>query len=109
MRFVSVIAAGALLLGTLAPLSAAPASSVPAVNATHVTLAQQNNETLTQKVKRTWRKLTSPSYTFCARCLLPPSATACTAQGKSKEEARASCQARYQLCAVTEDMRGCPQ
>jgi hypothetical protein len=104
-----MIAAGALLLGSFAPLAAAPASTAPGANATHVTLVQRSDETITQKVKRTWRRLTSPSYTFCARCLLPPSATACTAQGKSREEARASCQARYQLCAVTDDMRGCLQ
>lgn len=110
MRLFSVIATGLLLLGMLAPVSAAPLSSAPSANATHITLVQEKkSETITEKVKRTWRKLTNPSFTFCARCLLPPSATACTAQGKNREAARASCQSRYQLCAVTDDMRGCPQ
>ncbi len=108
MRFISVIAAGAFLLGTMMPISAAPVSPVPNASATNVTLIQEKkSETIAEKVKRTWRKLTNPSFTFCARCLLPPSATACTAQGQNREAARSSCQASHQLCAITDDMRGC--
>jgi hypothetical protein len=108
MRLISLVAAGAFFLASIAPLAAAPATPVPGANATHITLVQEKNkETVGQKVKRAWRKLTNPSFTFCARCLLPPSATACTAQGKDRGEARSKCQARYQLCAITEDMRGC--
>ena len=108
MRLIFVVAAGAFLFAGMTQLSAAPATPEPGANGPRVTLVQDSNkETLTQKVKRTWRRLTNPSYTFCARCLLPPSLTACTAQGRDREEARSRCQARYQLCAVTDDMHGC--
>lgn len=108
MRFISLVVAGVLLFTAAWPLSAAPVTPVPGANATHITLVQEKNkETIGQKVKRAWRKLTNPSFTFCARCLLPPSATVCTAQGKDRGEARSRCQARYQLCAITDDMRGC--
>ncbi len=74
MRFISVIVAGAFLLGTLVPLSAAPVSSTPGASAANVTLIQdkKKDETITEKVKRTWKRWTTPSHTFCARCLLPP-------------------------------------
>ena len=108
MRLISMAAAGALFLANIAPLSAAPVTPMPGANATQITLVQEKNkDTIGQKVKRAWRKLTNPSFTFCARCLLPPSATTCTAQGRDKEEARSKCQARYQLCAITDEMRGC--
>lgn len=108
MRFISVIAAGAFLLGAVAPLSAAPVSAVPGANATHITLVQEKkDETITQKVKRTWKRWTTPSHTFCARCLLPPKAVACTAQAKDRETARANCQQRNPICVITDDMRGC--
>lgn len=108
MRIFSVLIAGAFLLVSVAQLSAAPVSVAPGASASHIVLVQEKNkETITQKVKRTWRRLTNPSFTFCARCLLPPSATICTAQGKDRASARSACQARYQLCAITEDTRGC--
>jgi hypothetical protein len=108
MRIFSLLIAGAFLLVSMAQLSAAPVSTAPNVSASHVVLVQdKSKETITDKVKRTWRRLTNPSFTFCARCLLPPSATICTAQGKDRESARSACQARYQLCAITEDTRGC--
>lgn len=109
MRIISVLIAGVFLVVSMAQLSAAPVFVAPGVSASHVVLVQEKkkDETITQKVKRTWRRLTNPSFTFCARCLLPPSATICTAQGKDRASARSACQARYQLCAITEDTRGC--
>lgn len=108
MRVVSLIAAGVLLAAATASGFAGPVASAPGVNSTPILLVQEKQpDTVTQKVKRTWRKLTSPSYTFCARCLLPPSATVCTARAKSREAARSDCSSRHQLCAITDDMRGC--
>jgi hypothetical protein len=108
MRIISFIAAAALLAAVTAPVYAGPASSELGMNSTPIVRVQEKQpDTITQKVKRTWRKLTSPSYTFCARCLLPPSATVCTARAKSREAARSDCSSRHQLCAITDDMRGC--
>lgn len=64
--------------------------------------AQKKNETITQKVKRTWRNWTTPSHSFCVRCPIPVPLTAktCTAKGKTVDEARNSCIQQNPLCYV---------
>jgi hypothetical protein len=109
MRMISMLVVGAFLLGSLVQVSAAPLSSVPAMNATPVQLVQdkKKDETITEKVKRTWKRWTTPNQTFCARCLIPPRAVTCTVQAKDREAGRSACQQRNPLCAITDDMRGC--
>ena len=110
MRFLSLIAAGALVLASASVGSAAPLSTAPAAGESSIILVQEKkSETMGEKVKRTWRKWTTPSYSFCARCpvVLPITATACSAQAKDKEAARATCASRYPFCFITDDMRNC--
>jgi hypothetical protein len=109
MRIISVAIAGAFLLAGMAQLSAAPMYSGPAVSAPNITLIQEKkkDETITQKVKRTWKRWTTPNQTFCARCLIPPQAVTCTVQAKDRAAGRSACQQRHPLCAITDDMRGC--
>lgn len=65
--------------------------------------AQKKEETVTQKAKRTWRRLTTPSHSFCVRCPIPIplSSKTCTAQGKTAEEARNVCVRQNPLCYVS--------
>lgn len=66
-------------------------------------MQQPKQETMTQKVKRTWRNWTSPSHTFCVRTPIPVPLTSktCTAKGKTVEEARAVCVQQNPLSYVT--------
>jgi hypothetical protein len=110
MRTFSLLAASALALAA-ANAGAAPVSSGPAASASPIILAQEKksekSETLGEKIKRTWHRLTWPSYSFCAHCLLPPAVTLCTAQGKDKDAALSTCASRYPLCLLTDDLRDC--
>ena len=109
MRVISLVAASAILLAEAA--YAAPISSTSATNASPLVLVQQKqeakSETLTEKVKRTWRRWTTPTYTFCARCpvVLPMTATACSVQAKDRDAARSACASRYPFCAISD--QGC--
>jgi hypothetical protein len=110
MRFLSLIAAGALMLASASVSSAAPLYSTPAASESSIVLVQEKkSETIGEKVKRTWRKWTTPNYTFCVRCpiILPITAAACSAQAKDKEAARAACAQRNPLCLISDDMRNC--
>ena len=110
MRFLSLMAASALVLASANLSAAAPLSSAPAASESSIILVQEKkSETLTEKVKRTWRKWTTPNYSFCARCpvVLPVTATACTAQAKDREAARGACASRYPFCFITDDMKNC--
>jgi hypothetical protein len=85
---------------SLTPLSA-DASKSP------VQLVQEkHNETLKQKVKRIWRDWTG--YQFDVACPIfpiPLTHTTCTETGKSREDARAKCQARNPFCSVADARR----
>ena len=110
MRFLSLFAASALMFASANAGFAAPVSSNPSAGASPIVLVQEKkSETLTEKVKSTWRRWTTPSYSFCARCpvLIPLTATACSAQAKDRESARSACAARYPLCYISDDMRNC--
>lgn len=65
--------------------------------------AQKKDETVMQKVKRTWRNWTTPSHTFCVRSPIPIPLTSktCTAKGKTVEEARSVCVQQNPLSYVT--------
>lgn len=62
----------------------------------------KKEETMTQKVKRTWRNWTTPSHSFCVRCPIPIPLTskACTAKGKTVEAARSVCVQQNPFCYV---------
>jgi hypothetical protein len=108
MRILSLVIAGAFLLVSVPQLSAAPVSTAPEVSASHLVLVQQKkDETVGQKIKRTWKRWTTPNQTFCARCLIPPQAVTCTVQAKDRGAGRAACQQRYPLCAISDNMSNC--
>ena len=90
---------------------AAPGGYIDLRAVSPVTLVQEKkkSETVTQKVKRVWRNITTPNHNFCVSCpaLLPLSRTTCTAQAKTVEEARGKCYAQYPLCSVAEVKKGC--
>lgn len=110
MRFLSLLAAGAIMFASADTGFAAPIVFNPSAGASPILLVQEKkSETLTEKIKSTWRRWTTPSYTFCARCpvLIPLTATACSAQAKDREAARSTCASRYPLCYISDDMRNC--
>lgn len=110
MRFLSLLVASSLMFTSANAGFAAPVSSAPSAAVSTILLVQEKkSETLTEKVKSTWRRWTTPSYTFCARCpvLIPLTATACSAQAKDRETARSVCASRYPLCYISDDMRNC--
>jgi hypothetical protein len=122
MRHIAIASAGILLATTIASASSLNLPS-PSLNYTPIELVQaqkkdapkaapaakkeqpaaKKNETVTQKVKRTVRRWTSPTHSFCVRCPIPIPLTAkmCTAKGKTVDEARSVCQRQNQLCYVT--------
>jgi hypothetical protein len=102
----ALIAAG-IMLSTASFVSATPLTSIaPELNYTPIERVQaaqpKKEETVTQKVKRTWRNWTTPSHSFCVRCPIPIPLTAkvCTAKGKTVEEARSVCVQQNPLCYV---------
>jgi hypothetical protein len=111
-RITSIVLAACLLAGSARHAVAAPAGFIDASIVSQVELVQEKpkkSETLTQKVKRVWRNVTTPNYNFCVACpvLLPLSRTTCTAQAKTVDEARGKCAAQYPLCSVVETKKGC--
>ena len=105
MRYWVMGAAGIFLLAMTAGIN--PVSASPSLTAgqTTIVLAQadtKKSETVTQKIKRTWRKLTGYKFTVGCPALIPLSHTTCTATGKDRETARAKCQSQHALCSVTD-------
>lgn len=110
MRFLSLLAAGALMFASANTGFATPIAFNPSAGASPILLVQEKkSETLTEKVKRTWRSWTTPSYSFCARCpvLIPLTATACSAQAKDREAARSACASRHPFCFISDDVKNC--
>jgi len=107
MRLIAIAAAG-FMFATANIVSAAPLNTVtPGLNFTPIELvqaAQKKDETMTQKVKRTWRNWTTPSHTFCVRTPIPVPLTSktCTAKGKTVEEARSVCVQQNPLSYVSQ-------
>jgi hypothetical protein len=104
----AVIAAG-FVFATASIVSASPINTItPELNYTPVERVQavqpKKEETVTQKVKRTWRNWTSPRHTFCVRTPIPVPITSktCTAKGKTVEEARAVCVQQNPLSYVSQ-------
>ena len=101
---------GLLVLAAAAsnPASAAGASRVESQAQAPIMLAQNEpkKETVTHKVKRkvksAWRNLTGYKFDVGCPILLPVSHTTCTETGKSREDARAKCQASHALCSVSD-------
>lgn len=107
MRLIAMAAAG-MLFASANVVSASPPNSIsPALKNAPIELVQmaqpKKEETVTQKVKRTWRNWTTPSHSFCVRCPIPVPLTAkvCTAKGKTADEARSVCVQQNPLCYVT--------
>jgi hypothetical protein len=101
---------GLLVLAAAAstPASAAGASRVESRGQAPIVLAQneRKKETVTHKVKRkvksAWRNLTGYKFDVGCPIVLPVSRTTCTETGKSREDARAKCQASHALCSVSD-------
>ncbi len=114
-----VIASAGILLATSFAYSSPLSLQSPEFNYTPIELVQaqkkdmpaakkempaaKKDETITQKVKRTWRNWTTPSHSFCVRCPIPIPLTSkvCTAKGKTVDAARSVCQQQNPLCYVT--------
>ena len=107
MRYLAVCAAGLCLLAMNAKAGADPIMGVSSLDArAPFVLAQaeqpKKSETVTQKVKRVWRKLTGYKFDVACPALIPLSHATCTETGKSREDARAKCQSRNVFCSVSE-------
>jgi hypothetical protein len=101
---------GLLVLAAAAsnPASAAGASRVESQGRAPIVLAQNEpkKETVTHKVKRkvktAWRNMTGYKFDVGCPIVLPVNRTTCTETGKSREDARAKCQASHALCSVSD-------
>jgi hypothetical protein len=116
----AVIAAGMMFATTSIASASSFNANTPELNYTPIQLVQaqqkdqkaapppaatqKKEETLTQKVKRTWRNWTTPSHTFCVRTPIPVPLTSktCTAKGKTVEDARAVCVQQNPLSYVSQ-------
>jgi hypothetical protein len=108
MRYLAMAAAG---LGLLAMTATAGAVTSTAAGAERfqgqapMVLAQnepKKSETIKQKVKRVWRNMTGYKFTVGCPVVVPLSYSTCTETGKSREDARAKCQARNPFCSVSD-------
>jgi hypothetical protein len=107
MRYLAVCAAGLCLLAMNATAGAEPQMALGMSRAkAPIVLAQaeqpKKSETVTQKVKRVWRKLTGYKFDVACPALIPLNRSTCTETGKSREDARAKCQSRNVFCGVSE-------
>ncbi len=107
MLRISLFSAAILLIAAsvIAPAArAAPAGPLGVSPPSDIQLVQDKKkpETVTQKVKRVWRNVTTPNYDFCVACpvLIPLSSKTCTAEAKNVDDARAKCQSQNPLCSV---------
>lgn len=113
LRISSIAVAVYFVAAASAPQAvAAPAGFSNLRAPSQVELVQEKpkkSETVTQKVKKVWRNITTPNHNFCVACpvLLPLSRTTCTAQAKTVDEARGKCASQYPFCSVTESKKGC--
>ena len=101
MRIIAIVTAGALLLAVSGPAQAGPfpplglsADSDPSIEL----VATKKSETVTQKIKRTWKNLVG--YKFDVWCPLAGSRT-CSETGSSQADAHGKCIARNFGCWVT--------
>jgi hypothetical protein len=110
-RYWIMSAAGFGLLALAAasnPASAAGAARVESQGQVPIVLAQNEpkKETVTHKVKRkvktAWRNMTGYKFDVGCPIVLPVNRTTCTETGKSREDARAKCQASHALCSVSD-------
>jgi hypothetical protein len=60
----------------------------------------KKDETMKQKVKRAWKKLTGYKFAVCCPVVLEFTKKTCTETGKSREDARAKCSAANPACSV---------
>jgi hypothetical protein len=90
---------------------AAPAGHLETGSLSAIQLVQEKkkSETATQKVKRVWRNITTPNYSFCVACpaLIPLSRQTCATEAKTVGDARAKCAAQHPFCAVSETAKAC--
>jgi hypothetical protein len=107
MRLLAIAAAFAFLItagaASAAPISRAPGLEITSFSMLQLIQAKQKSDTVGQRIKRAWRSLTD--YQFCARCpaFFPLSASTCSvSRAKTRDEARATCAARYPLCAIND-------
>ncbi len=104
MRYWAMGAAGLCLLamsanGGVTQATAAGVSQAPVVLAQN---EPKKSETVKQKIKRVWRKLTGYKFDVACPVLLPVSHSTCTETGKDREAARAKCQSLHPLCSVAD-------
>jgi hypothetical protein len=94
----AIAVAAALLIGPAGYADAAPAGLTHSDSLSAIELVQENKkpETIKHAAKRIWRNLTG--YKFDVAC--PFSQTTCTENGKSREDARAKCQAQHMFCQI---------
>jgi hypothetical protein len=84
--------------GTLSPagLSRSDHSSVIFVQ------EKRKPETLTQRVKRSWKNLVGYKFDVGCPILIPLSHSTCIETGQDREDARAKCSSKNPFCYVTE-------
>jgi len=104
MRYLAMAAAGFSLLALSATAGINPAFAAGISGAPFV-LAQaepKKDETIKQKVKRVWRKLTGYKFDVACPALIPFTHSTCTEIGKNRDVARSKCISANPLCAVSD-------
>jgi hypothetical protein len=105
MRYLALLAVGAIVIGASANVNAAPLSPAGlSKGIPSIVLVQDKKQTTTEKVKskvkRAWKRIAG--YKFQVSCLafLPITTKTCTETGKDREAARAKCVSQNPLCSV---------
>jgi hypothetical protein len=105
MRYLTLLAAGIVLVGASGNAGAFPAAKSRIDNSSSIQLVQDrksgNSDTLKNRFKRAWKDLTG--YKFDVACpgfWLPVNQSVCTETGKNQEAARSKCEAQHAFCQI---------
>ena len=105
MRYLTLLAAGIIMVGASGNAGALPAAKSRIDNSSNIQLVQDKksdkSDTIKKRVKRAWKDLTG--YKFDVACpgfWLPINQSVCTETGKNRDAARSKCEAQNALCQI---------
>jgi hypothetical protein len=108
-RNTAILTAGVVLIATSVHAGAgviSPAGLARSDNSS-VIFVQENRkpDTLTQRVKRSWKDLVGYQFDVACPILIPLSHSTCIETGRNREDAREKCSSKNPFCYVTEISR----
>jgi len=109
MNHLAILTAGVVLIAASVHAGAGvvPPAGLSRSDLSSIVFVQEKrkSETLTQRVKRTWKDLVGYKFDVACPILIPLTYKTCTETGKDREDARAKCSSQNSFCYITEANR----